>query len=150
MKLEGPLESIPAIVFEANYLSPAVQEAQKKAEIKNAALRHAERMAVYEAWVKPEAIAERQERHAKEAADALARTKEALGITGEEEPLPDPKTLPKEIVGQAPSTIRAWLRHQQREPPMTPVTHDTCHVCHTPPAAPAPRWWQKLASWLGW
>lgn len=158
MKLEGP-NDIPAIIYEAHYLSPAVQEAQRKAEIKNAAIRHAERMAKYAAWVLPEAIAERKERHEREAAESLARTKEALGITGEEEPLPDEKDLPPHIRGQSASTIRSWMKNPwEPEPPsgLASWVPDTSEPFFgtdrtLPPLNRFNRkitWWEKLIDWL--
>lgn len=159
MKFEGP-NDIPAIIYEAHYLSPAVQEAQKKAELKNAAIRHAERMAKYAAWVQPEAIAERKERHEREAAESLARLKEILGPR-EEEPLPDEKDLPPHIRGQSASTIRSWMKNPW-EPevpfgleawmPDANKTEPFFGIDRTPP--PLNRfnrkipWWEKLLDWL--
>ncbi len=100
------------IISEANMLAPAVQDAQKKAEIKNAAIRHGQRMAAYAAWVEPKAMAERKERHEREAAASLASIKAALDI-GELGPLPDLSTLPPDVRCQQPSYIRKWLAHQK-------------------------------------
>lgn len=62
----------PSIIIQADVGLEAAQKAQQLAEIKNAAIRHAERMAFMNEWVKPEAVALRKEQHDKEAAAALA------------------------------------------------------------------------------
>lgn len=147
MRLDQP----NAIIQEADSMARKVQEAQEMAAIKNAAKRHAERMAKYRAWVDPEAIARRREQHEREAAAALAATKAALGTT-EEEPIPD--DLPPHMRGQSPSTIRKMLKHE-REAKMSIGLERTLEkaeapkplVIEYPPPKPR-RWYQRLLDWL--
>ncbi len=136
------------IISEANMLSPAVQDAQKKAEIKNAAIRHGERMAAYAAWIDPKAMAERKEQNERESKESLARTKAALGI-GELEPLPDLSTLPPEVRCQQPSYIRAWLRQQKNVPLIAMATIDdgVVTVLNNVPVKP-PSLWQRFLDWF--
>ncbi len=113
-------DHLPGIIIQDESMSMAVQEAQLKADLKNAAKRHAERMEKYTDWVKPEEIAKRWAKHEEGAAAALALAKsesaaarEALGLPAEDPPLPDEKDLPKHMRGQSPSTIRAMLRQEK-------------------------------------
>lgn len=78
--------------------------AQSEAEIKNAIKRHRARMAMYNDWVKPEAIALRWKEHE----EAAERALKAAGPPRELLPVPDP--LPVHMKGQSPSTIQAMLR----------------------------------------
>lgn len=89
----------------------SVQQAQQQAEILNAAKRQAERQEKYEAWSDPDAMQYRKLLHDKKAFESL----QALKASGEfadnhSDPLPDESELPKEMRGQQPSTIRAWMR----------------------------------------
>lgn len=99
----------PAIIIQADFT--AAEEAQSAAELRNAMKRHMERMAKYKAWADPEEIAKRWEQHEKDAAAALERGNE-MGRRLMLLPVPDP--LPKEMVGQAASTIQAMLRNGWR------------------------------------
>lgn len=108
-----------AIVEKADAVLREVRLAQERAEIENAAKRHQERMAKYQAWVQPEAIETRRLEHAAAAAAALEKAqamsryaREALGMPLEDPPLPPEAELPKEMRGQAASTIRAMLRQK--------------------------------------
>ncbi len=150
MRIDKPQDLLPGIICEVDYLSPEVQEAQRKAEFRNAAIRHAERMAAYAAWVKPEAIAERKEKHEREAAESLAQTRAALGITGESEPLPDEKDLPKEMRGQAPSTIRAWLKHERDKPNLGFVVMEEERIIAAvpPKCLRRERWYHRFMDWF--
>lgn len=103
------------IIIEHDEKLAAVQQAQQLAEIKNAAIRHAARMAEFKKWVSPEEIAMRVLRHAEEAAAALEKTKamiEAMG--GAEEDIPLPDNLPDYMKDQPMSTIKAFLRHEKK------------------------------------
>ncbi len=127
-----------------------VQAAQELAAIKNAAIRHEERMAKYRAWVTPEAIAERKKRHEEEAAAALEQgmaMRRAAGLPDEDEPIPE--VLPTYMKGQSPSTIRAMLRQEREQGildkwmPLEPVPTPE------PTKATKPlRWYQRIASWF--
>lgn len=148
---------IPSIIEQADAMTLKVQEAQSLAEIKNAARRHAERMAFFKAWVHPKAIAERKERHERDAFAALAmahemssQARKALGLD-EDPPLPDAKDLPPHMRGQSPSTIRAMLRHERslnmsykveiKEPSVT-----LARVLQIQPKRQT--WYQRLLSWI--
>jgi hypothetical protein len=112
--------SSPApIVEEIDALRMQIQQAQDLAEAKNQAIRHADRMRQYQAWVEPDAIRERAEEHERNAAAALEKAlemsryaREQLGMPLEDPPLPPPEMLTKEMRGQATSTIRAMLRQE--------------------------------------
>ncbi len=93
-------------VADANVM--AVQQAQDLAAIKNAAKRQAERQAKYEVWSDPEAMQYRKILHEKEAFESLQRLK-ASGNYVLQPPVPSDADLPKELRGQQPSTIRAFL-----------------------------------------
>lgn len=92
-----------------------VQQAQQQAEILNAAKRQAERQEKYEAWSDPEAIQYRKLLHEKKSFESLM----ALKVSGafaenHSDPIPPDSELPKEMRGQQPSTIRAWMRGNPR------------------------------------
>ena len=124
--LPPPREPTP-IVDEIDILLRDVRLAQEKAEIENAAKRHAERMAKIAAWSAPEAIEERRIAHEAAAAAALEKAqamsrhaREALGMPYEDPPLPPRDQIPEKIYatdgsemrtkGQSDSTLRAMLR----------------------------------------
>jgi hypothetical protein len=156
MRIDKPQHMLPSIIDEAFYLSADVQEAQMKAEMKNAAIRRAERKAFHDEWIKPENIAKRKEENERVAAASLARIREALNI-GEPEPIPPDDQLPRHMRGQSPSTIRAFLRHQ-REGQMAIGLERTLERVYGPaPIAIAviergqvvkPTFWQRLFAWL--
>lgn len=71
-------------------------------------------------WSKPENIVARIRKFEEEAHACLEKAnfmskhlREYLGLPDEDPPLPDP--LPKDMVGQSSSTIRAMLRQQEYE-----------------------------------
>lgn len=108
-----------AIVEKADLIRREIRLAQERAEIENAAKRHQQRMAKYSAWVQPDAIESRRREHEEAAAAALAKgqamskhAREALGMPLEDPPLPPEAELPKEMRGQAASTVRAMLRQK--------------------------------------
>lgn len=111
---------LPPIVSEHDATWQAVEEAQFRAELKNAAKRQAERTLAYQEWSKPENVKERLERLMAEAEEAEKRGKEMaksarreLGLPEEEPALPPLEELPKHMRNQSPSTIRAMLRHDR-------------------------------------
>ncbi len=115
---EPPTAPAP-IVEKADMLRREIRLAQERAEIENAAKRHQHKMAQYQAWSEPEAVNQRRIAHEEAAAAALAKAqamskhaREALGMPLEDPPLPPEAELPKEMRGQAPSTIRAMLRQK--------------------------------------
>lgn len=151
--MKDPFDLVDQIVQEsrAYSLSSAVQEAQLKAEIKNAAVRHQERMAKYKAWVDPDAIAERKERHALEAKAAFSSTRAALGLTGDEvlKPLPAEKDLPPHMRGQSESTVRAWMKSQWTpEPEVVRFSIEEGDFVAVPFKAVRRPWYVRLFLWL--
>ncbi len=101
----------PGIIAEANILAPSVESAQREAETRNAAKRQAERQAKFDAWKDPEVMAYRKAVHEKGAIESLW----GMRATGEcaadrDVPIPPDSELPKHMRGQAPSTVRAFLR----------------------------------------
>jgi hypothetical protein len=109
----------PAIIEKADQVLREVRLAQERAEIDNAARRHADRMARFRAWCAAENIEARRIEHEASAAAALEKAqamskhaREALGMPLEDPPLPPEDQLPKEMRGQAVSTIRAMLRQK--------------------------------------
>lgn len=106
------------IVIQADALSLEVQKGQRLAEAKNAAKRHAERQAAYDAWKDPEEMAKRKAASDEAAAASLAYLNSMLEPE-EEIPIPDP--LPPEMVGQSPSTIKKMLKHRKYRDAYSPV-----------------------------
>lgn len=97
------------IISEIDGVSQRIQEAQDLAELKNAAKRQAERNEKMQAWQDPDAMAYRKMLNDKRAFESLQEMK----LSGNCElptPLPPESELPKEMRGQQPSTVRAWLR----------------------------------------
>src|SRR5271169_6494601 len=99
------------IVQESRELSQSVKDAQRAAELKNAAIRQAERQEKMEAWQDPDAMAYRKILSDKQAFESLQRMK-ADGQCEEETPIPLDSELPSYMRGQAASTVRAWARQQ--------------------------------------
>lgn len=97
------------IIIQVDQYAEAAAE-QSAYELRNAMKRHMERMARFAAWVTPEAVKDRREAYEKAAVEALELGK-SLARTFEPIPVPDP--LPKEMIGQSPSTIQAMLRHKR-------------------------------------
>ncbi|MES2347847.1 MAG: hypothetical protein V4641_09800 [Pseudomonadota bacterium] len=101
----------PGIIAEAKILAPSVESAQREAETRNAAKRQAERQAKMDAWQDPEAMAYRKAVHEKGAIESLweLRANGQCAID-RDVPVPPDSELPKHMRGQAPSTVRAFLR----------------------------------------
>jgi hypothetical protein len=153
MRIDRPQHMLPSIIDEAFYLSADVQEAQMKAEMKNAAIRRAERKAFHDEWVKPEAIAKRREENETASAASLASLR---SIVGELEPIPPRETLPKHLRDQSDSTIRAFLRHE-KEGNMAMGLERTLEKVYGPRPIEfviergrvlKPSFWQRLIAWL--
>lgn len=104
MKNENPI----GIIFQMECDMQAAETDMALAEAKNAARRHAHRMQMYADWVKPEAIEERRREHEAAAEAALMLGLQAARV---QEDIPIPYPLPKHMVGQSLSTIRAMLRN---------------------------------------
>lgn len=81
--------------------------------------RRQEKLAAYIEWSKPENIAARMEKFKAEEAAAIeaglklkASIRQSQGLPLDDPPLPPVEELPKEMRGQAESTIRAMLRQK--------------------------------------
>lgn len=93
----------------ADILGISIESAQGEAEIKNAAIRQAERQQKYDAWKDPEGMAYRKAIHEKGALESLWALRDS-GNCVIPFPIPPEDQLPKECRGQQPSTIRSMLR----------------------------------------
>ncbi len=102
------LDSSTSIVDVADAKLLAVQQAQELAAIKNASIRQAERQEKMELWSDPDAMAYRLILHNKKAFESLQSMKRD-GHYKVQVPLPPESELPKEMRGQQPSTVRAWM-----------------------------------------
>ncbi len=101
----------PGIIIEANILAPSVESAQREAETRNAAKRQAERQAKMDAWQDPEAMMYRKALHEKGAMESLwAMRRDGECAVDRDVPIPPDSELPAHMRGQAPSTVRAYLR----------------------------------------
>ena len=103
-----PNDQIP-VEQKADVLGLAVQAAQREAEIKNAAIRQAERNEKMAAWQDPDAMRHRAILHEKASFESLMALK-AAGQCAIQPPLPPLDQLPPHMRNQQPSTIRAWMR----------------------------------------
>lgn len=76
-----------------------------------------EKIQAYKEWSKPENVAKRYQEHEAKAAEALEKALELKKLYGwkEDPPLPPLEELPEYMRNQAPSTIRAMLRHKECE-----------------------------------